>query len=131
MSFRIKKLPKDEKDMQEIVREIQEREAVEESHEHEEAHHHHHEAHEHYHEMPTGISPELIDAIAHLMEHQLSELAQISERSSRISRSLDDLMQSVDEVKELLRALIKLQLAALTDNREIKKKIIESVTQVL
>lgn len=130
MSFRIKKLPKSEEDMREIVREIQEREerehGVEVEHEHEPHHNHEHE-HDHYHEhqaSSVGVSAELLDAIAHIMEHQLGELAQISERTNRMTRSIDDLVSSIDELKELVRVLIKLQLAQLVEDRDTKKKLI-------
>ncbi len=128
MSFRIKKLPKSEEDMREIVREIQEREEREHEAEVEHAHeHHHNHAHDHYHAheaSSVGISAELLDAIAHIMEHQLGELAQISERTNRMSRSIDDLVSSIDELKELVKVLIKLQLAQLIEDRDTKKKLI-------
>ncbi|MGC9009944.1 MAG: hypothetical protein ACP5I7_04935 [Sulfolobales archaeon] len=128
MSFRIKKLPKSEEDMREIVREIQEREEKEHGAEVEHAHGHHHDhTHDHYHTYETssvGVSAELLDAIAHIMEHQLGELAQISERTNRMSRSIDDLVSSIDELKELVKVLIKLQLAQLIEDRDTKKKLI-------
>ncbi|MEM4798934.1 MAG: hypothetical protein QW713_02820 [Sulfolobales archaeon] len=131
MSFRIRKLPKDDRDMQDIVREVQEREA--EDHVHEHSHEHEvEERHEHAHAEVRGVSSEdLINALVHVLEHQLGELAQINERSSRISRSIEDLVQSMEEIKNLLRSLIKLQIASLTDNREIKRKIIEDVAELL
>jgi ABC-type Zn2+ transport system substrate-binding protein/surface adhesin len=128
LSFRIKKLPKSEEDMREIVREIQEREEKEHGAEVEHAHGHHHDhTHDHYHTHETSsvsVSAELLDAIAHIMEHQLGELAQISERTNRMSRSIDDLVSSIDELKELVKVLIKLQLAQLIEDRDTKKKLI-------
>jgi|GEM_PF-1414625 len=126
MSFRIKKIPKNERDMEEIVREIQSREA-EEAHEHHEHHHEHEHVHQNMSEISTGISVELIDAMIHVMEHQLGELAQINEKTNRMSRSIDDLVQSIEDLKMLIRNLIKIQLANIIEDKEIKKKLIEDV----
>ncbi|MCI4457085.1 MAG: hypothetical protein JHC19_03295 [Desulfurococcaceae archaeon] len=126
MSFRIKKIPKNEKDMEEIVREIQSREA-EEAHEPHEHHHEHEHVHQEMSEISTGISAELIDAMIHVMEHQLGELAQINEKTNRMSRSIDDLVQSIEDLKMLIRNLIKIQLANIIEDKEIKKKLIEDV----
>jgi ABC-type Zn2+ transport system substrate-binding protein/surface adhesin len=126
MSFRIKKIPKNERDMEEIVREIQSREA-EEAHEHHEHHHEHEHVHQNMSEISTGISAELIDAMIHVMEHQLGELAQINEKTNRMSRSIDDLVQSIEDLKMLIKDLIKIQLANIIEDKEIKKKLIEDV----
>jgi ABC-type Zn2+ transport system substrate-binding protein/surface adhesin len=126
MSFRIKKIPKNERDMEEIVREIQSREA-EEAHEPHEHQHEHEHVHQQMSEISTGISAELIDAMIHVMEHQLGELAQINERTNRMSRSIDDLVQSIEDLKMLIRNLIKIQLANIIEDKEIKKKLIEDV----
>ena len=126
MSFRIKKIPKNEKDMEEIVREIQSREA-EEAHEPHEHQHEHEHVHQQMSEISTGISTELIDAMIHVMEHQLGELAQINEKTNRMSRSIDDLVQSIEDLKMLIRNLIKIQLANIIEDKEIKKKLIEDV----
>lgn len=126
MSFRIKKIPKNEKDMEEIVREIQSREA-EEAHEPHEHQHEHEHVHQEMSEISTGISAELIDAMIHVMEHQLGELAQINEKTNRMSRSIDDLVQSIEDLKMLIRNLIKIQLANIIEDKEIKKKLIEDV----
>jgi ABC-type Zn2+ transport system substrate-binding protein/surface adhesin len=126
MSFRIKKIPKNERDMEEIVREIQSREA-EEAHEPHEHQHEHEHVHQNMSEISTGISAELIDAMIHVMEHQLGELAQINEKTNRMSRSIDDLVQSIEDLKMLIRNLIKIQLANIIEDKEIKKKLIEDV----
>jgi ABC-type Zn2+ transport system substrate-binding protein/surface adhesin len=126
MSFRIKKIPKNERDMEEIVREIQSREA-EEAHEPHEHQHEHEHVHQKMSEISTGISVELIDAMIHVMEHQLGELAQINEKTNRMSRSIDDLVQSIEDLKMLIRNLIKIQLANIIEDKEIKKKLIEDV----
>jgi len=126
MSFRIKKIPKNERDMEEIVREIQSREA-EEAHEPHEHQHEHEHVHQQMSEISTGISAELIDAMIHVMEHQLGELAQINEKTNRMSRSIDDLVQSIEDLKMLIRNLIKIQLANIIEDKEIKKKLIEDV----
>jgi regulator of replication initiation timing len=70
---------------------------------------------------------ELIDAMIHVMEHQLGELAQINEKTNRMSRSIDDLVQSIEDLKMLIRNLIKIQLANIIEDKEIKKKLIEDV----
>ena len=126
MSFRIKKIPKNERDMEEIVREIQSREAEEAYEPHEHQHEHEH-VHQQMSEISTGISVELIDAMIHVMEHQLGELAQINEKTNRMSRSIDDLVQSIEDLKMLIRNLIKIQLANIIEDKEIKKKLIEDV----
>ena len=132
MSFRIKKLPKDEKSMEEIVREIQEKEREEHEHEHHHEHqHNYYHEHEETHAHSVSSLEAILDAIAHVMEHQLGELAQISERSSRMSRSLDELVSSLEDLRDLTRILIKLQLAQLIEDKDLRKKLIADALEKL
>ncbi len=122
--FRIKNLPKDESSMKSIIDEIQAREGSEHA---EEGHEH---SHDHGHEHGHG-GMDLGDALIHTMDHVLGQMAQIDERVARVNRSLEDISRDIGEVKNLLRLLVKIQLASVTDNREIRKMLISDVLKDL
>ena len=122
--FRVRKIPKDEKTMREIIDEISRRESAlsgseEES---EEAHVHEHEAHEHGHGDPLHEQ-------LHMLEYMLSQLSQVDAKLTEINRGIGEISSRLDELVRISRAVLKVSLAGIVDNREIRKKLIEDVME--
>jgi len=122
--FRIRKLPKDDSTMKSIVDEIQQREQEmgggENVHEHGEHEHHHEHAH-----MDLG------DALVHTLDHMLGQMAQIDERVARIGRGMEDISKDLSEIKDLLKILVKIQLAGITDNRDLRRELVKDILNSL
>ena len=112
--FRLKRLPRDEESMKEIIEEISKREHAEgagvEGEEYEEVHEHGHEQ-------------------LHIMEHILAQLSQLDAKLAGIDRGLSELSSKIDELVRISRALVKISLAGIIENRDARKKLIEDVME--
>lgn len=119
--FRLKRLPRDEESMKEIIEEISKREHAEgagvEGEEYEEEHEHGHEHEDPMHEQP------------HIMEHILAQLSQLDAKLAGIDRGLSELSSKIDELVRISRALVKISLAGIIENRDARKKLIEDVME--
>jgi hypothetical protein len=119
--FRLKRLPRDEESMKEIIEEISKREHAEgagvEGEEYEEEH-----EHGHGHEDPMHEQ-------LHIMEHILAQLSQLDAKLAGIDRGLSELSSKIDELVRISRALVKISLAGIIENRDARKKLIEDVME--
>jgi acetylglutamate synthase len=119
--FRLKRLPRDEESMKEIIEEISKREHAEgagvEGEEYEEEHEHGHEHEDPMHEQ------------LHIMEHILAQLSQLDAKLAGIDRGLSELSSKIDELVRISRALVKISLAGIIENRDARKKLIEDVME--
>jgi len=115
--FRVKKIPKDEESMREIIEEASRREGVEPEGGEQGGSF---EEHSHGDPMHEQI---------HLLEHIVAQLSQLDSRLAEIDRGLSELTSKMDEVVKISRALIKISLANLIENRETRKKLIEDVME--
>ncbi|MDT7887343.1 MAG: hypothetical protein RQ885_00015 [Desulfurococcales archaeon] len=115
--FRLKKIPKDEESMKEIIEEISEKEQVESSSI---------EGEEHEHGDGHG---DLEHEQLHILEHILAQLSQVDAKLAGINRSLSELSGKIEELVRISRALVKISLASIVDNRDTRKKLIEDVME--
>lgn len=119
--FRLKRLPRDEESMKEIIEEISKREHAEgagvEGEEYEEEHEHGHEHEDPMHEQ------------LHIMEHILAQLSQLDAKLAGIDRGLSELSSKIDELVRISRALVKISLAGIIENKDARKKLIEDVME--
>lgn len=120
--FRVKRLPKDEETMKEIIEEISKREQAEGAGMEEEYEEEHEHGHEHEHGDPLHEQ-------LHIMEHILAQLSQLDVKLAGIDRSLSELSSKMDELVKISRALVKISLASIIDNRDVRKKLIEDVME--
>ncbi len=117
--FRLKRLPRNEESMKEIIEEISKREHAEEvgiedeGYEEERGHEHEDPMHEQL----------------HIMEHILAQLSQLDAKLAGIDRSLSELSSKMDELVRISRALVKISLASIIENRDARKKLIEDVME--
>ena len=122
--FRVRKIPKDEETMREIVDEISRREATlgetTEGGGGEEAHAH--ESHGHGHGDPLHEQ-------LHALEYIASQLSQVDAKLIEIDRGIGEVSSKLEELVKISRALLKISLAGIVDNREIKRKLIEDVME--
>ncbi len=117
--FRLKRLPRDEESMKEIIEEISKREYTEEVGVEDEGYK---EEHRHEHEDP-------IHEQLHIMEHILAQLSQLDAKLAGIDRGLSELSSKMDELVRISRALVKISLASIIENRDARKKLIEDVME--